>query len=74
MIPEFKIICEYQGGLYMERKGGHQSATGARNDWAKSNEAQMLGYFFLQFGPDEVRSGEAMNTIKRAMAVRAARP
>lgn len=65
-----KIICEYQGGLYLGRKGGHQTASGARNDWEKSNEAQMLGYFFLQFGPDEVRTGDAMNTIKRAIEVR----
>lgn len=72
-IPEFRIICEYQGGLFMGRKGGHQTAKGARNDWEKSNEAQILGYLFLQFGPDEVRSGDAMNTIKRAMAVRAIR-
>ena len=70
LIHELKIICEYHGGLFMARKGGHQTAQGARNDWQKANEAQLLGFWFLQFGPDEVRTGDSMNTIKRAMELR----
>lgn len=68
--PELKVLCEYHGGLFMGRKGGHQTVRGARNDWEKSNEAQLLGYLFLQFGPDETRSGEAMNVIARAIESR----
>lgn len=68
--PALKILCEYHGGLFMGRKGGHQTVRGARNDWEKSNEAQLLGYLFLQFGPDETRSGEAMNVIARAIESR----
>lgn len=73
-IPALHIGMEYQGGLFMGRRGGHQSVKGARNDWEKINEALLLGWIVLQFGPDEVRSGNAMNVIERAIAFRRERP
>ena len=69
-LPVLKIGCEYHGGLFMSRRGGHQSVKGTRNDWEKLNEAQMLGWMVLQFGPDETRTGEAMNVIERAIRLR----
>ena len=69
-IPELKIAAEYHGGLFMERRGGHQSVKGARRDWEKLNEAQMMGFMVLQFGPDETRSGEALEVIQRAIEAR----
>lgn len=66
-IPELLVGMEYHGGLFMARRGGHQTVKGARNDWEKLNEAQILGWTVLQFGPDEVRSGEAMNVIEMAI-------
>lgn len=67
-----KIAVEYNGGLFMARRGGHQSVKGTRNDWEKLNSAQILGWMCLQFGPDETRSGEAMNVIERAIQARQA--
>jgi hypothetical protein len=72
-IPELKLAVEYQGGLYMARRGGHQTAKGMRNDWEKFNEAQIAGWTVLLFGPDETRSGEAMNVIERAIKAREGR-
>lgn len=69
-IPALKIAAEYHGGLFMNRRGGHQSVKGARNDWEKLNEAQMLGWIVLQFGPDETRTGTAMLVIERAIKCR----
>lgn len=69
-IPALRIGMEYQGGLFLSRRGGHQSVKGARRDWEKLNEAQICGWIVLQFGPDETRSGEAMNVIERAIQAR----
>lgn len=68
--PELKIACEYQGGLFMERKGGHQTVRGMRRDWEKFNEAQILGWAVLLFGPDETRTGNAVLVIERAIKAR----
>lgn len=68
--PVFKVAAEYHGGLFMKRRGGHQSVKGSMNDWEKLNEAQILGWLVLQFGPHETRSGSAMNTIERALKSR----
>lgn len=69
-IPSVSIGIEYHGGLFMARRGGHQSVKGTRNDWEKLNEAQMLGWMVLQFGPDETRTGTAMQVIERAIRFR----
>lgn len=69
-MPAFKIAAEYHGGLFMSRRGGHQSVKGTRNDWEKLNEAQILGWIVLQFGPDETRTGTAMQVIERAIKSR----
>lgn len=68
--PSLKLACEYHGGLFMKRKGGHQSAKGSMNDWSKLNEAQLLGWIVLQFGPIETKTGQAMQVIERAVQVR----
>lgn len=69
-IPALKIGIEYQGGLFMGRRGGHATVSGMRNDWAKLNAAQLLGWMVLLFGPDETRTGEAMNTMELAIKFR----
>lgn len=66
--PKIVIGLEYQGGIF--GFGGHQRVRGMRNDWAKFDEAQVLGWMVLLFGPDETRSGEAMNVIERAVQSR----
>lgn len=63
------IVCEYNGGLFLP-KGGHQNFKGAMRDWAKGNEAQMMGFLYLQFGPIETKTGEALNVIGRAIQAR----
>lgn len=69
-LVDLKIGCEYQGGLFMERRGGHQTVRGMRSDWEKYNEAQLLGWMVLLFGPDETRTGNAAHVVERAIAVR----
>lgn len=67
--PHLKLAIEYQGGIFMTRQGGHQTAQGMRKDWDKFNQAQLLGWTVLLFGPDETRSGTAMNVVERAITV-----
>jgi hypothetical protein len=66
--PFAKIACEYQGGLFVP-KGGHQTVKGMRRDWEKFNEAQILGWTVLLFGPDETRTGNALLVIERTFDV-----
>lgn len=71
-LPDLKIAVEYQG-LFLKKegqKGGHQTIKGLRRDWEKIREAQLAGWIILPFGPDETRSGEAMNVIARAIESR----
>lgn len=64
-----KIAVEYQGGLFIPH-GGHQTVKGMRSGFEKLNEAQLLGWIVLQFGPDETREGTAMNIIERTVLSR----
>lgn len=49
---------------------GHQTISGLIRDWDKIRESQLCGWMVLPFSPDEVRSGEVMNVLKRAIEVR----
>jgi hypothetical protein len=69
-IPALKIAAEYQGGIFLRRGGGHQTVGGMRRDWEKINEAQLMGWMVLLFGPDETRTGSAAVTVKRAVEER----
>jgi len=51
--------------------GGHRSVSGKLNDNEKSNEAQILGYMVLRFTPREIRSGQFVDTLTRALQERA---
>lgn len=68
-IPSLKIAIEYQGGAFM-KKSGHTNLQGVRRDHYKANAAQLNGWLFLQFGPIETRTGEAMNVIECAIRYR----
>jgi hypothetical protein len=61
--PEKKVGIEYQGGIFLPGGGGHQRTRGIVRDMEKFNEAQMLGWKVLLFGPDEVREGKAALTV-----------
>lgn len=65
--PAIRLACEYHGGLFMKRKGGHQTVSGSMRDWEKLNEAQIMGWTVLQFGPIETKTGTAMQVMERAI-------
>lgn len=60
------IIIEINGGTWMQ-KSGHSTAKGIQRDYEKSNAAQLAGFMYLQFIPDEVYNSVAINTLKQAL-------
>jgi hypothetical protein len=58
-----KIAIEYEGGIYFHQ--GHTRPVRFRGDMQKYNEATILGWHILRFGPDETRTGDARLTVER---------
>lgn len=59
------LAIEVQGGTW--RKGGHSSGLGILRDARKTNAATIAGYRVLIFTTDMVKSGEAIDTIRKVL-------
>ena len=68
------VLVEVDGGNFMaaiNRKTGKPVAIGRHTkdaDYEKLNEAAILGFMVLRFSTGQVKRGEAIATIKRALA------
>ena len=60
-----RLAVEVEGGIY--RGGGHTSVGGLKRDIEKANELTLHGWRLLRFHGDQVKSGEAVETIRRAL-------
>ncbi len=60
-LPEFKVICEVEGGIWI--KGRHTSGVGFTGDMEKYNTAASLGYTVLRTTPQKLTSSEFINTV-----------
>lgn len=69
-IPSLKVAIEYQGGVFLKRKGGHQTVKGQTNDWEKFNEAQIRGWIVICANPITINNGSFFNQLDRAIKVR----
>jgi hypothetical protein len=56
-------LIEIEGGAWT--RGRHTRGNGFIEDLSKYNHASALGYKLFRFTPDQVRSGEAKEFIKR---------
>ncbi len=63
--PGKKVAVEYEGGIYSHL--GHTRVGRFVSDMQKYNEAAILGWTVLRFGPDETRTAKAMNTMLRVL-------
>lgn len=63
--PAHMLAVEIEGGVY--RGGGHTSVAGLKRDIEKGNLLTLLGWRLLRFHGDQVRSGEATETIRQAL-------
>ena len=61
--PDLKLAVEVDGGVH--RISGMQA-----RDIEKHNALALAGWMTLRFSPEQCKSGEAVNTIKAALAAR----
>ncbi len=62
-----RILLEVQGGIWAKDPGRHNRASGYEADLSRSNLAVLLGWKLFAFSERMIRSGEAVQTIKRAL-------
>jgi very-short-patch-repair endonuclease len=60
------IAVEVDGGIWS--LGRHVRGSGMEEDNIKINEAALMGYRVLRFSTGQVKSGVAIETIKRAFS------
>lgn len=65
--PEQRVIVECDGAIW--KKGGHSSGTGILRDMAKGNAAQLVGYRFLRYTPQQLTSPQALADLKQALGI-----
>jgi len=63
--PAQKVIVERNGAIWIT--GGHSSGTGLLRDYAKLNLAQVEGWTYLVFTPDQLCSELAIETLKQVL-------
>jgi len=63
--PNRWLLVEVEGGLYS--RGRHVQPAGYQKDCQKYNLATLLGWQILRFTAKMIRSGEALNTIEKAL-------
>lgn len=59
------VAIEVDGGIW--QAGRHTRGAGWEKDAEKLNEATIMGYKVLRFSTGQVKRGEALATIRRAL-------
>lgn len=62
---EEKLLVEINGGTYT--KGAHSTGAGIARDYEKANLACLAGWRCLSFDGKAVRSGEAVEVVRKAL-------
>ena len=62
---ERKLLVEVNGGTYT--KGAHSTGRGIARDYEKANLAVLQGWRVLTFDGKSVKSGEAVEVIRKAL-------
>ena len=63
--PNHRLLVEVNGGTYT--KGAHSTGQGIARDYEKANLAVLQGWRVLSFDGKSVKSGEAVETIRKAL-------
>jgi very-short-patch-repair endonuclease len=63
--PHHRLLVEVNGGTYT--KGAHSTGRGIARDYEKANLAVLQGWRVLSFDGKSVKSGEAVETIRKAL-------
>ena len=62
---EQRLLVEVNGGTYTQ--GAHSTGRGIARDYEKANLAVLQGWRVLTFDGKSVKSGEAVETIRKAL-------
>lgn len=57
----------------MKSQSGHRTVKGMRRDMEKITEAQLLGWIVILIEPKTVKSGQALQWLENALALRKGR-
>ncbi len=60
-----KVAVEVQGGVFSG--GRHVTGKGFSDERSKSAQAQILGWAYIEVTPAMIRSGEAVDLVRRAL-------
>jgi hypothetical protein len=63
--PDRKLAVEIEGGLFI--RGRHSRGATYEKDAEKYNTAALMGWTVLRFGPKGIKSGYAIETIRKAL-------
>lgn len=63
--PDQKVACEYEG--IHSKKSRHLTIGGFIEDCSKYNSAAAMGYHVFRFTAKDVKSGEAVKMIEKAV-------
>ena len=63
--PDKRLLVEINGGTYTV--GAHSTGKGIARDYEKNNLAQLAGWRCLAFDGKAVRSGEAVEVVRKAL-------
>jgi very-short-patch-repair endonuclease len=66
--PSLKIILEIEGGVFV--RGRHVRPMGYEKDCIKYSLAASIGWLVLRFTPTHIKSGEALDILKRTIILR----
>ena len=64
----FKVAVEVHGGIHSG--GRHTRGAGFERDREKMNEAALMGWLVLEVTGDQIRSGQALAWVEKALEVR----
>ena len=66
--PAERVAVEVHGGVHVQ--GRHTRGVGFVNDREKANQAQLMGWTYLEVCPEQIRSGAALEWVERALGLR----
>lgn len=65
--PEFKLIAEVSGGIWLKGGGAHSRPHLIEADMVRQQHAAYLGFLMLPFTPDEIFSGHAIDWTAKTL-------
>jgi very-short-patch-repair endonuclease len=67
--PDAMLLAEVQGGIWARDPGRHNRGSGYEKDCERDNEACLRGWRLLRFTEHMIRSGLAVEQLRRALGI-----